>query len=419
MREAIFGFIGVLVGGAIGIVGTLLQLFNDTKNKIIERKLLNFHHSKGTDLSRYYRGNLGGDYETSCQPRNTRKKTASSRTAFETRPYLPLRSPRSGSFSKLRGALAASLPEEGSDGLKAQAAYGAAPASLRGAEESLGAHLGERVLGSRLLDGSLDLETYRSNRPQELSGALLDWQSLESDERLGLELPEAAEEGQRTPGRSDSLLEASSLAVYKKRPRGLEPAWSSWMRADFRSSPTSKEPGRSKEKRQRSLSLDAGPKSRPSPPSRSRPRENALDSTHAFTPTKTFGRDKLDNSFGTFGVTSKARLSSSGTEALSTGPSSSSNSLEAVLESRPFTSRDMRLNLTPMNLSGQTSSEAWQTAFPETLSIFDNSLTGRLEDFGIPRDSYGRAFTHRIYRGHDLYPLLNESSVVTLMPYRF
>jgi hypothetical protein len=128
-------------------------------------------------------------------------------------------------------------------------------------------------------------------------------------------------------------------------------------------------------------------------------------------PTRTFEPDKSGSSSNTFVGTSKARLSFSGTEALSTEPSLSSDSLEAILESKPFTSQDMRLSLTPMNLSGQTSSEVWQTAFPKILSIFDSSLMDRLEDFGIPKDSYGRAFTHQTYRGHDMYPLFNEISV--------
>jgi len=36
------------------------------------------------------------------------------------------------------------------------------------------------------------------------------------------------------------------------------------------------------------------------------------------------------------------------------------------------------------------------------------------EDSGILRNSYDRAFTHQTYRGHDVYPLFNESSVVGL-----
>ncbi len=337
--------------------------------------LLRFQHSMDTISSRYYRGNLGGHHETSRQTPNTRKKTASGRPPIKTRPHLPLGSTESGRFFKLRGPLASSLPEERAAGVEVQTPYGPASASVGRAEENLGTRLGERALGSRLLDGSLDLEAYRPSRPEKFSSKLLYRQLVESDERLGLELPEATEKSQGAPGRSDSLLEASRLASYKKRPFGLEPAWSSWMRVDSPLFPISKEPGRLKEKLQPSLSPVAGQKSRLSLPSRSRPRKNVLDSTRAFTPTRTFGPDKSGSSSDIFAVTSKARSSFFGTEARSTEPNSSNDSLEAILESKPFTSRDMRLSLIPMNLSGQTSSEIWQTAFPETLSTFDSSLT--------------------------------------------
>jgi len=361
-----------------------------------------------TISSRYYRGNLGGFDETSRHPRNTRKTAASSRPLIETRPNLPLGSTESGRVFKFGGALAASLPEERTAGLEVQTPYGPTSASVGSAEEDPGARLGERALGSRLLDGSLDLEAYRPGRAQELPGTLLYRQLVESDERLRLELPEAAEEGQRTPRGSHPLLEVSRLAAYKKRPFGLEPAWSSWMRADSLSSPIFKEPGRLKEKLQPSLSPDGGQKSRPSRPLRSRPRGNVSDSTRAFMPTRTFEPDKSGSSSDTFAATSKARSFFSGTEARSTGPSSSNDSLGAILESRPFTSRDMRPSLIPMNLSGPTSNGIWPTAFPETLSILGSSLTGHWEDFAIPRDSYGRAFMHQTYRGYKVYPLFNE-----------
>jgi hypothetical protein len=127
-------------------------------------------------------------------------------------------------------------------------------------------------------------------------------------------------------------------------------------------------------------------------------------------PTKIFGPDKSGISSGTFPDISEAGSSSSGTEARFIEPSSSSNSLAAILESKPFTSPDMRLSSTPMNSSGTISNEVWPTVFPKTLNIFDGSLNGLLEDSGIPRDSSGRAFTHPNYLG-DVYPFLNERSV--------
>ena len=362
----------------------------------------------------YTMGYTGGSYETPWQTPNTGKAEASGRPFVETRPYLSLGGPGAKRFFKLRGALVSNLQEEWPQRTEADAKYGTALSFVGLSEKILGARLSEGSLGSRLFDGSLDAEAYRPDRSEEFPSALLYRQFVESDERLGLELPETAEEGQGAQGTSDSLLETSRLAAYKKRPLGLEPAWPSWMKADSRLFQISKELGLSKEKPQSSLSPDAGQRSPLSLPLQSRPRESGSGSTRGFMPTRTFEQDKSDNSSGIFAVTSKAPSFFSGTEVLSIRQSLSINSLENILESITFTSLDTRLNLTPTNLSGQTSNEDWQTAYLKTFSTLDGSLIDRLEDSGILRDSYGRVFTHRTYRGHNVYPLFNESSVVSL-----
>ena len=360
---------------------------------------------------RYDKGYTGGLYETPWQTPNTREAASFGRPLVETRPYVSLGGPGTGRLFKLRGALASELQEEGPQRTEVDAKYGTTLSFVGQTEEILGARLSERASGGRLLDGSLDLEAYRTGNSETLSGALLHRESLEFDERLGLELSDTDQKSQGKTRSEDPLLEISRLAAYKKRPLGLEPAWPSWMRADSRLFPISREPGRLKEKHPSSLSPDAGPRYRLSPPSRSLQEENDLDSTRAFIPIRTSGPDKSDTSSGIFAAASKALSFSSGTEAPSTRPSSSSDSLKAILESTPFTSRDMRLNSTRTSLSGQISSEDWPTASQETPSILENSLTGHLADSGSLRDSYGLAFTHRTYRGHDLYPLFNESSV--------
>lgn len=45
MREAIFGLIGVFVGSAITIFVTLIQVFNENKARILERKIRTFQFS--------------------------------------------------------------------------------------------------------------------------------------------------------------------------------------------------------------------------------------------------------------------------------------------------------------------------------------------------------------------------------------
>src|SRR3989338_2058451 len=125
-----------------------------------------------TISSRSYRGNLGGHNETSWQSPNTGKTSASGHPAFEARASVPGRSSGSGRISKLRSALASSLPEERARGIKSQAAHGPTPTFVGQAKENLGAHFGERPLGSWLFDGSLDLETDRSDRAQEFPSEL-------------------------------------------------------------------------------------------------------------------------------------------------------------------------------------------------------------------------------------------------------
>ena len=356
-------------------------------------------------------GCTGGSYETPWQTPNFGKAPAPGRPLAETWPYLSLGGPETERFFKLRGALATELQEERTRRAKINSQYRTSVALVEQAEENPGARLSERAHGSRLFDRSLDFETYRPDNPEKFPSALLYRESLESDEQSGLELSETSEESQRTSGRGNPLLETSRLAPYKKRPSGLEPAWPSWMRADSRLFPISREPGRSKGKPRPLLLPDAGQRYRLSPLSRSLQKENGLDSTHVSMSTGTSGLDKSDNSSGIFVDTSRAPLFSSGTEVLSTGQSSSIDSLGNILESIPSTSRDTRLSLTPMNLSGQISNEDWQTASLKTLNTLDGSLIGRLEDSGIPRGSYGRAFTRQTYRGHNVYPLFNESSV--------
>ena len=359
----------------------------------------------------YTVGYTGGYYETPWQTPNFGKAAATGRSLAETGPYLSLGGPGTERFFKLRSALAPELQEEGPQWAKINPQYRTSFALVGQAEENSGAHLSERAHGSRLFNRTLDFETYRPDNPEKFPSTLLHRESLESDEQSGLELSETSEESQRTSGRGNPLLETSRLAPYKKRPSGLEPAWPSLTRADSRLFPISREPGRSKGKPRPSLLPDAGQRYRLSLLSRSLQKENGLDSTRVSMSTETSGLDKSDNSSGIFVDTSKAPSFSSGIEVLSTGQSSSIDFLRNILESIPFTFRDTRLSLTQMNLSGQISNEDWQTASLKTLSTLDGSLFGRLEDSGIPRGSYGRAFTHQTYRGHNVYPLFNESSV--------
>ena len=222
-----------------------------------------------TNSSRSYRGNFGGFYETSWQSPDSRKKTASSRPAFEARQDLPFGRRKNKRVVKLGGTLAAKLSKERTLRLEGSAQYGATSALVGEATKKSGEYFGERPFQGGLLDGS-----------------------LESDGLLGLELPEAAEASPGAARTSHSLLETARLASYKKRPLGLEPTWSSWMRADSLSFPISEEPGLLKEKLRDSLSPGVGQKSRRSLRSPSRPKENVLDSTHASTPTKTFEPNK-------------------------------------------------------------------------------------------------------------------------------
>jgi hypothetical protein len=356
-------------------------------------------------------GYTGGTYETPWQTPNTRKAAAFGRPLVETGPDLSVGGPRTKFFLKLRGALAPDLPEKRPQGTKIDSEYGTPLSFVAEAEERLGTRFGERSSESRLFKRSLDFEAHRAGDPKALSGALLYRQPLESDERFGLELSGADQKSQGKTRRIDPLLETSRLASYKKRPLCLEPAWPSWMKADSRLFPTSRELGRSKEEPRFSLLPADGQRYRPSPLLLSPQGENGLDSTRASMSTETSGPDKSNNSSCIFVDASKAPSFSSGTEALFTGQSLSIDSLKNTLESIPFTSRDTRLSLTPMNLFGQISSEDWQTVSPRTLSISDGSLIGRSEDFGIPSGSYGRASMHRTYHGHNVYPLFNENSV--------
>ena len=136
--------------------------------------LLRFHNLMDTiPNQRYHRGNLGGLDETSRYTPHIREAAASGHPFIETGPYVSLGGPRTERLVKLRGALASNLPEERPERAKTDAQYGTTLSFVRPTEESFGARLGERALGSRLFDGSLDIKTYRSDNPEELSSAVL------------------------------------------------------------------------------------------------------------------------------------------------------------------------------------------------------------------------------------------------------
>ena len=367
-----------------------------------------------TNSGRYNGGNLGGYDETSWHPSNIGSPASTGRSVVEKRTHAPLSGRKSGSVPEFRNTLATGLSQEGRGRLESETAFGTNTVSFREAEEKPDENTGGRSPGSRFFNGSLDFETHRSDRAQEMPGSTLYRELMESDGFSGVELPKTTEESQGTQGASHSLLEVSRLASYKKRPVGLEPTWYSWMRAGFRSSPTFKKLGLEKEKLRELPLPDAGQKSLPFRPSLSRPSETDWDSMLDSIPTKTSEPDRSSSFSGTLVGIFGGQSSFFGTEALSTVPSSFANSLKDMFDFKPFIFPAMRLSLIPTNSFGQTSSVASPTVSPEISSIFGNSLVGRSKDFGILNAFSDRAFTLQNYRGRNVYPLANESSVTEI-----
>jgi len=340
-------------------------------------------------------------HETPWHPRYIGKAKASSHSLARIRPELPLRGRESGRLFKFRGALASGLQEEGARGTSSQADARTPGVVVPKAKEKARRPSGRRASGCWLPHGSVDSKTDRIGDRQALWDTLLHRQLLEADGCPGLELPEAREKGPGAKRSSHPLLEAPRVAAYKKRPKGLEPIWSSWMSLDFFWFLPSPEHGRPEDRRHFFPSPAAGARSRPSRRLQSPQRGGGWLSISASSVTKTSAPLRWPNSCGTCCAISVARWFCCGTAVGFTGQSSFGNSCTAISGPIPIPSQAMPRSLIRTNSSGHSSKEPSPTVSQGTWCILSSSFKSHSAGFSALSSCCGLVFTHQIYHGHN------------------
>ncbi len=177
-----------------------------------------------------------------------------------------------------------------------------------------------RSAGGGIYHQPLDIAPHRGGHPSRVWRQLYRSECLETDAGHGVELPKAQQTRSGAQRKGHSVLEAARLASHKKKPQHLEPTWASLTKAGSCLSRRSPAPGPRRDKPRFSRQQAIGPRSRPSPFSRSHPNAGGWDCIVGFTPTRTFALNKLSNSWRIFFVISEVTWFFSGTGAYHIGP---------------------------------------------------------------------------------------------------
>lgn len=294
-------------------------------------------------------------------------------------------------FPEFCGTMESDIPEKGKNRSSAQTSPGSAVMANGFSKEEVAEVAGKRVPFSRLSHRLMDAEPYRRSDKERVRHPVLHWESLEIDDSVRVELPEAGKESQREKRGCDSPLETVSVAPYKKTLNGLEHIWSSSMKADLCWFRALQEPGRPKDRHLLCGLQEVGAKFLPSPQSVFLQKETDWHSTSNFIAIKTSG----PNNWSVFSNIScnifKNRYSFYGTEAGGTNQNWFNNLWTAIPEYTHTSSRVMPRNLIPMNLCGHNLKKQRTTACPIIYGNSENYSTNRYESYGVPRNCCGLA----------------------------
>jgi hypothetical protein len=340
-------------------------------------------------------------YETARNTPSIGAATASGHTLARIWPQLPFSGRSCKLIAKFGRAMAPVVPGTRTEGLTCQSKSRSAAIAEHRTEEDISTDLVAWTTGFRLLDRSVDSSPDRRRNRQGIWDTVFTCQLLEADDGLGLELSEAHKARQRKKRSSDPHLEAVGVAAYKKTQRLTEPIWCFRTKVDFSWCPLSFAPGH------REATLPScgwqghGQRYRPFQLSVFLQSEDKWLCIFSSTPTKTSGPSKWSSSSATccdiFGDPSYW----CGTEAEPTGQASSTSSWTSIHESMFTSSQGMLRSLTPMNWSGPSSNEPWQTVFPIISRAFVNFFHEKLDGCNDPRKGCGHVFVRPICRSHE------------------
>lgn len=331
-------------------------------------------------------------YETIWNTPSIGATTASRHRVARIWPQLPFCG-RSGTLIVEFGcALASVVPETRTEGITCQSKPWTTTVAEHQAKDEVAPDLVAWAAGSWLRDRSVDTsEDWRCDR-HGIWDTVFACQLLEVDDRLRVELSETRKACQGTQRAGHPQVEAVGVAAYKKTLNVTDPIWFFWTKADFCWCLRSFERGHRGVTLHCCVWQESGPRYLPFRPSVFLRCENDQHCISNSTPTKTSEPSKWSCSFGTccdiFGEVSFC----CGTEVELTGPASLNSSCTHILDSMITSFQGTLQSSTPMNWSGLSSNERWQTVFPTISAVFASFLHEKLDGCNVPQKGCVHAF---------------------------
>jgi len=270
------------------------------------------------------------------------------------------------------------------------------------AEKATGEISFKGIVGGRLSNRFMDIKPYRKNNQAKVWDSIPSLPCLEDFAEYRLELSEAGAAGVAKGRKKDSLLEAFSMAAYKKRLNVLERIWFLSTNPVFCLFPMLSGLGRPKGKRPIFTIFTGKIGFRRSVPFLCRPKRN--DWHFIFNYAKEISKDWMSTvSWKAFLSISRDIFSYCGTGDLFTAVKRFNNSL---LKTQDFTWNifpHTRRNLTRRNMFGINPIVLFQILRQKTWASFVGICENQSAIFADLKNFFGRAFTPRICPGRVEY----------------
>ena len=182
-------------------------------------------------------------YETKRNDKGTSAAQAASNNSAERRRWNPRGCQDGWLFRQFGGAMARCSQKRRCQSPRTQIDTRSAKETFGQATSKVGSSAKQRPDSFRLQNELVDIGTYCSGNPQEVSSLLPSFWSLANPEADGLQLPKARTQSPRTRRRANSHLAKERLAPYKKKPeKGVKPSFC-WTKAALCFSRLFGEPG--------------------------------------------------------------------------------------------------------------------------------------------------------------------------------
>lgn len=315
---------------------------------------------------------------------------------------LPLCRPETEGILELGDSVVSAISQEGKGGIAFQTDSGTALSTDRWTEGEIEEVAFGWPQAGRILHRFVDSEADCPANRKTLWGSV--WLGRDSEtfgRRFGMELSKTRTSRSSTGRGSHCLLEAPSMAQYKKTHKDLGPIWFFSTKADSCSFPTCVEPGLPAVKPpfcDTARNMIASP---PSAVSAFRPKDSAWGFTWSIMPTIS-----LESKSSFFCVICCGICPDPwfcfGTEARFTDARSLRSSFNTMHASRFIASPPMRRNSTQLNLYGPRRNTTCRTARTEIHRNCTNIFDDPFDESVVPNGCCGLASTHPISLGDKL-----------------